>query len=117
MPSVLFVVAIAALSAATVALAEREFPTSASFGYGSSPPAFLGEVDSPRADCVPGRRVKVYRQRSGRDPLLGSDRTSSTGQWVVERSIGDGRYYMRVVAREISAGTCRAYRSSTLSLP
>jgi hypothetical protein len=120
------------LIAATVALlapgadAHRaSYSTSSSFGYSAGtttvPDAFLGQVSSSEPACVKGRQAVVFRKRRGRDARVGADRTSSTGQWIVEkRRVRRGKYYLKVSVKRLRAGThrhtCKAYRSSTLPL-
>lgn len=120
------------LVAATVALlapgadAHRAgYSTSSSFGYSSGtttvPDAFLGQVSSSESACVRRRKAVVFRKRRGRDARVGADRTSSTGQWIIEkRRVRPGRYYLKVAKKRLRAGshrhTCSAYRSSTLPM-
>ena len=89
--------------------------TATSFGFGSSPDQFFGEVSSPKAACERGRRVRVFRVRPGDDALVGGDRTSSTGQWTVKREVPAARYYAKVLRKVLGPNRiCRRYRSSTL---
>jgi len=96
--------------------------TSSSFGFYAGNDvvldAFLGQVSSREPACLKGRKAVVFRKRRGRDARLGADRTSSTGQWIVEkRRVRRGRYYLKVAAVELRGGghrTCGRYRSSTI---
>ena len=95
----------------------RTFSTSSSFGFFSgSPDAFLGQVASNNNRCRAGRVVKVFRERGRRDTLIGRDRASSTGQWIVERNVPPARYYALIPRKPINGGrnVCRRYKTSTL---
>jgi hypothetical protein len=115
-----------ALVGAGIADAHRtSYRTSSSFGF-AEPTAALGSVSSPQAGCVRGRLVKLFRKRPGRDPLMGRDRSgvpsgSGDGFWEISRSLPDGRYYARVVKKDIGRGShrhlCRAYTTSILRYP
>jgi hypothetical protein len=112
------IAAVIAVGATPASAHDARFATSSSFGWSPvSPAAFLGEISSPHGACLPGRLVKVLKQRSGDDRLVGSDRSSSTGQWIVEGN-ANGRYYATIRSREVGRGghehVCRAYRSSTI---
>lgn len=60
-------------------------------------PAFHGKLHSKSDFCVADRRVRVFRERSGPDKLLGVDRSEDDGSWVVP--VGDrlisGVYYTK----------------------
>lgn len=103
----------------------RSFATSSSFGFykgnpnaSGYPDSFLGQISSKKKKCVNKRLVKVFRKRPGRDRLIGRDRASSTGQWIVERRrMPRGRYYVKVPRIKFGAGrrnVCRAYKSSLI---
>jgi hypothetical protein len=72
-------------------------------------PAFHGKLASPRADCVKGRKVKLYRVRKGPDKLLGTDQSEDNGAWSIPigQRLTSGGYYAKAVAR----GDCRAGKS------
>jgi hypothetical protein len=61
-------------------------------------PAFHGRLHSKSDFCLANRLIKVYRERSGPDKLLGTDRSEDDGSWTVP--IGDrlisGIYYSKV---------------------
>jgi hypothetical protein len=126
MTMVLLTLALAAVALALLAPAadarQGRYPTSSSFGYYAGNAvvfdAFLGQVSSSEPACTRGRKATVFRKREGRDPRVGSDRASSTGQWIVEkRRVRRGRYYLKIKAKRLSARhKCRAYRSSTLPM-
>lgn len=126
-PATLFTVALAGITLlAPDADARRSSSaTSSSFGYAAGtttvPDAFLGEITSRNPACEGGRKATVFRQRRGRDARIGSDRTSSTGQWIIEkRRARPGRYYLTVKRKRLHDGgrpqTCGAYRSSKLPM-
>jgi hypothetical protein len=91
--------------------------TSTSFGFFSSPDAFLGQVRSNNNRCRAGRVVLVYQERGRRDRLIGRDRATSTGLWTIERDVPRARYYALVPRKRFGfrgRHICRRYKSSTL---
>jgi hypothetical protein len=99
--------------------AARSFSTSSSFGFFSgTPDAFLGEISSNnKPKCRKGRLVKVFRERGRRDTFIGRDRASSTGQWIVEKTVPSGRYYALIPKKRFGPNgrnNCRRYKSTTL---
>jgi hypothetical protein len=85
----------------------------------SQAPAFHGKVKSSNTACEQHRKVKLFKQRSGADKLLGKDRTNHHGEWEIEvQPLKSGAYYAKVVRREEgTAGTtfvCRGDRSKTV---
>jgi hypothetical protein len=82
-------------------------------------PAFHGRVKSSNTACEQQRKVKLFKQRSGADKLLGKDKTNHHGKWeIVVQPLKSGAYYAKVVRREEgTAGTtfvCRGDRSRTI---
>jgi hypothetical protein len=75
-------------------------------------PAFHGKLKSPRASCVANRTVKLYRERSGPDKLLGSDKSEDGGAWSIPigKNLTSGAYYAKAPAR----GNCRGDKSKVL---
>jgi hypothetical protein len=66
---------------------------------------FYGTVSSPEADCLPGRRVRVFRKRHGDDKLFGAERSlETTGSYTVTESdvnLRGGPYYARIKKRDL----------------
>jgi hypothetical protein len=101
--------------------------TASSFGLtASGGEAALGTISSPKAQCVSGRKVKLFMVRAGRDRLIGVDRRSGQpsgngdGYWVVEANLRPGkRYYARVVRKNLGNGNhrhiCKAYQTSRVT--
>ncbi len=77
-------------------------------------PAFHGTVKSGKSACAKGRRVKLYREHSGPDRLLGTDRTSATGKWSIPlgKKLSSGTYY----AMTPTKGSCRAAKSNRIPI-
>jgi len=119
-------IVIAALGGASIAEAHSTtYRTTSSFAFGAVPEAALGFINDGvgNQDCRKGRIVKLYRVRSGRDLLLGRDRSGTPvgngdGHWTVHANLGNARYYARIKQKNIGTGAhrhiCRAYRTSTL---
>jgi hypothetical protein len=116
-------VAIALIGAGIADAHRTSYKTSSSIGFAENPTAALGFVNSPKAKCVKRRLVKLYKVRRGKDRLVGKDRSgvpsgSGKGFWEVRRNLKRGRYYAKVVRKNIGRGKhrhiCRAYRTSIL---
>jgi hypothetical protein len=91
--------AIGAILSFTALAAAMTGPTSYSTSISMSGkfPAFHGKLHSKSNFCVADRPVRVFRERSGPDKLLGDDRSEDDGSWVVP--VGDrlisGVYYTK----------------------
>jgi hypothetical protein len=80
---------------------------------------FSGKVTSPRAPCVTGRKVTLYRTNGN---VLGSATTGPSGRWKItalgSAGITLGRFYAKVKRRsDGTAGTiyvCNAAVSPTI---
>lgn len=119
---------VAALVGAGAANAHNtRYRTATSYGYVTAPDAALGVISSAKAGCVKGRIVKLYKVRSGRDRLMGRDRSgvpsgSGEGFWEVRANLRSGkRYYAKVTKKNIGPRghkhICRPYQSSKLRFP
>ena len=109
------VVGIAGAGAATT------FPTSVSIKFtpGAAADVFSGKVSSPNANCVSHRHVVLRRAVTGPDIRVGTDRSEDNGNWSIDVEGGApaGRYYAKVTAKTIAAGTCASARSATITVP
>jgi hypothetical protein len=96
----------------------RTLPTATSFGFSQYPTeAFVGQVASTDNRCRNGRLVKLFRETGRRDRLIGRDRGSPTGQWIIEKNIPNARYYALIPKKRVGPGgrdTCRRYKTTTL---
>ncbi len=77
-------------------------------------PAFHGKLTSPRKACLGSRTVKVYRERSGKKKLLGSDTSEDNGKWAIPvgKNLTSGSYYATVAKR----GRCKPDKSQVLTI-
>ncbi len=76
-------------------------------------PAFHGTLQSHRHGCLGSRKVKLYREKSGPDQLLGTDRSEDNGTWSVligKKRLTHGSYYATVAGR----GKCKGAKSNVL---
>jgi hypothetical protein len=106
-----------------VALATVLLPAVAASGAGKNStkivvslkfPAFHGKLTSPRNGCLGSRRVKMYRETSGKKKLLGTDTSEDNGKWAIPvgKNLTSGGYYATVAKR----GKCQAAKSKVLSI-
>jgi hypothetical protein len=113
----------ALLAAFVAALVVVLLPAVSASGASSSPtkiivslkyPAFHGTLQSSRKGCLGSRRVKLYREKSGPDKLLGTDQSEDNGKWSIPvgKKLASGSYYATVAAR----GKCKASKSKVLSI-
>jgi hypothetical protein len=108
-----------AAAAAVPAAATNTVRYDSSIRIGDGPPAFHGKVNSEKHACVVHRKVRVYKERTGPDRLLGRGKTNHRGHWkIIVDPIGSGAYYARVLRREEgAAGTvfvCKRAKSDVV---
>ena len=104
---------------AVPALATNTVKIDSKVTISSQPPAFHGHVKSIKHACEIQRKVKLFKERTGADKLLGTDKTNHLGRWkILLTPLKSGAYYAKVVRREEgTAGTifvCRGDRSKTV---
>jgi len=77
-------------------------------------PAFHGKLTSPRQGCLGSRKVKMYREKSGKKKLLGSDTSEDNGKWAIPvgKNLTSGAYFATVAKR----GKCKAAKSKVLTI-
>jgi cysteine-rich repeat protein len=82
---------------------------------------FKGRLTSSNERCESGRRVVVFRVRSGADLRADSDRTDSLGRWNLVYNARAGDYYAKVSRRDIASGdhnhVCVGIRTATFNIP
>ena len=82
---------------------------------------FKGRLTSSNERCESGRRVAVFRDRSGSDLRVASDRTDSLGRWNLVYNARAGDYYAKVLRRDIGSGAhnhiCVPVRTTTFEIP
>jgi hypothetical protein len=67
--------------------------------------------------CEQKRLVKVYKQRGGKDQLIGKDTSSKKGRWVVPDKPTKGTYYAKLIARpSAKKPPCLGDQSSYVSI-
>jgi hypothetical protein len=78
---------------------------------------FFGKLKAPDlAACAAGQSVKVYKQVSGPDKKLGTDKTSSKGAYLVKAKGKPGKYYAKAGQSTADGDTCLAAKSETVHL-
>ena len=113
----------ARLSALLVAaLAFALLPAASAAGAGNSTtivvslktPAFHGTLKSAKSACATGRTVKLFREKSGPDKLLGTDKSNAKAKWSIPigKRLISGSYYAKAPAK----GSCKAAKSKVLSI-
>jgi hypothetical protein len=78
-------------------------------------PAFHGTLKSARSACATNRTVKLYRQKSGPDKLLGTDKSNAKAKWSIpigKKLPSGSSYYAKAPAR----GNCKPAKSKVLSI-
>jgi hypothetical protein len=82
-----------------------------SIAYGHSD--FTGRLSSSQKPCTRSQSVAVYRQKSGADPKVGTDRTNSSGAYSVHKSGAKGTFYAKAPRSTVAGtGVCLAAKSS-----
>lgn len=96
---VLCAVAVAAMTAPAGAAAAIKVKSTVTITTGEGA-KFTGKVSSAKKRCRSSRTVKLFRKEddgSG-DELVGTAKSSKTGQWTMNGSFFAGEYYARVIA-------------------
>lgn len=77
-------------------------------------PAFHGTLKSPKGACAKHRKVKLFREKSGPDKLLGTDRSNAKAKWSIPigKRLSSGSYYAKAPAK----GSCRTAKSKALTI-
>ena len=93
------------------------YPTDATIYY-TAPDVLNGRVTSAKATCVPGRKVKVKKVRSGPDRKLATKTTDAGGLWQkrFDRPVRPGAYYSAIAEREFSTYVCSPAHSNTTTI-
>jgi hypothetical protein len=77
-------------------------------------PAFHGMLKSGKSACAMGRMVKLFREKSGPDRLLGTDKSNAKAKWSIPigKRLISGSYYAKAPAK----GSCKPAKSKVLSI-
>jgi hypothetical protein len=77
-------------------------------------PAFHGTLKSSKSACTTGRTVKLFREKSGPDKLLGTDKSNAKTKWSIPlgKRLTSGSYYAKAPAK----GRCKSAKSKVLSI-
>ncbi len=83
--------------------------------------SFEGQVTSSKTKCIDKRKIKVYREKSGDDALIGSSKSTDEGFWFVHVPPAKaGSYYAKVRKSEIGnkqhEQTCKAAVSAPVEV-
>jgi hypothetical protein len=110
--SFLLVAALAAVLLLVVSTASAGFSTKIVVSLKF--PAFHGTLKSSKGDCRKHRTVKLFREKSGPDKLLGTDKSNAKAEWSIPigKRLTSGSYYARTPAE----GNCGAAKSKVLSI-
>ena len=86
--------------------------------YSSRRTRFSGRVTASNRACAAGRRVTIYKRRTGRSPSrVRRTTTRADGSFRVERTANAGRYYALVAAAVVpDEAACSQARSRTLTV-
>jgi hypothetical protein len=109
---VLLVVVLAAALLPAVSAAGSSFSTKVIVSL--RVPAFHGTLKSGRSACATGRTVKLFREKSGPDTLLGTDKSNAKTKWSIPigKRLTSGSYYAKAPAK----GRCKPAKSKVLSI-
>jgi hypothetical protein len=110
--SVLPIVALAAALLPAVSAAGSSYSTKIVVSLKT--PAFHGTLKSDKSACATGRTVKLFREKSGADKLLGADKSNAKAEWSIPlgRRLTSGSYYAKAPAE----GKCKPAKSKVLSI-
>jgi hypothetical protein len=77
-------------------------------------PAFHGTLKSGKGACATNRTVKLFRETSGPDKLLGTDKSNANGKWSIP--IGKLPHGSSYYAKAPAKGKCKVAKSKVLSI-
>jgi hypothetical protein len=113
-----FVCAVAALAVTLLAAAAAghgRAPTRVHIRQVSGRRAFHGRVISNRRGCLGGRRVRLYHEMTGSDPLVAKTSTHRDGTWRAMPAPRDYRpasyYYARIAPKAAGGTACAGAKS------
>jgi hypothetical protein len=77
-------------------------------------PAFHGTLKSGKSACSTSRTVKLFREKSGPDKLLGTDKSDAKTKWSIPlgKKLTSGSYYAKAPGK----GKCKPAKSKVLSI-
>lgn len=77
-------------------------------------PAFHGKLKSGKSACATSRTVKLFREKSGPDKLLGTDKSNAKAKWAIPigKRLTSGAYYAKAPAK----GKCKPAKSNVLTI-
>jgi hypothetical protein len=110
--SALLVVALASLLLPATSAAASSYSTKVIVSLKF--PAFHGTLKSGKSTCSTDRTVKLFREKSGPDKLLGTDKSNAKTRWSIPigKRLTSGSYYAKASAK----GRCKAAKSKVLSI-
>jgi hypothetical protein len=84
---------------------------------------FKGKIDSSKGGCVPDRKVRLYRKKSGDEDKIGGDRTNDKGKFEIKLGSvppKSGKYYAEVKQTKIGSSgskkTCLGRTSGSIKI-
>lgn len=87
-------------------------------GISGKYPAFSGRLSSGNAYCKGYSTVRLWKEKSGPDKLLGSTKSKAYGKWAIDVSakLGSGAYYATVAAKKSAeiGVACKAGKSKLI---
>lgn len=103
---------------AVVPASSQDMPFASKIRLKNGFPAFHGEVKSDSPDCIANRKVRLFKQTTGADKLLGKDRTDSAGKWEILKNPKSAVYYAKVneFAQETPQLVCLADTSKKIAV-
>jgi hypothetical protein len=114
--SVCALVALAVTLLATAAAGHGRAPTRVHIRQVSGRRAFHGRVISNRWACLGGRRVRLYHEMTGSDPLVATTSTHRDGTWRAMPARRDYRpasyYYARIAPERAGRAACAGAKSA-----
>lgn len=99
----------------------KVYHSEVSIRYSSTSDTFSGKVTG-KPECREFRTVRVRRQQSGPDPVVGTDQSDSKGRWGPLPAPGPGLYYAAIRQRAATGygqhrHGCTSDRSTNVRVP
>jgi len=110
--------AVAGLAAVAPAAVAQDMPFDSKIRLTERFPFAHGKVKSDSPDCIANRKVRLFKEKSGEDKVLGKARTDMDGKWTIEKTPKSGVYYAKVnqYANESTGLVCLPAKSKKVAI-
>ncbi len=112
------VATIAAVAFGAAAAPAQDMPFESKIRLTERAPFAHGKVQSDSPDCIANRKIRLFKEKSGSDKVIGKTRTGSDGKWTIMKTPKSGVYYAKVnqYANESTGLYCLPAKSKKVAI-